>query len=118
MYTCPCCGYIVFDEFPGSYDICPVCFWEDDAYQLYFVGTDGGANAVSLIEAQVFYFQVGACDPRMVSNVRKPSDSDIKDQNWFPLFNQKVDVPDPEISSVHPGKIKKVKDICYWLQNV
>ncbi|WP_248129036.1 CPCC family cysteine-rich protein [Pseudomonas sp. W2Aug9] len=27
MFTCPCCGYAVFEEHPGSYDICPICFW-------------------------------------------------------------------------------------------
>jgi len=29
-YPCPCCGYLVFTEPPGSYDICSICFWEDD----------------------------------------------------------------------------------------
>src|SRR5579885_3179586 len=28
-YSCPCCGYKTLDE-RGGYDICPVCFWEDD----------------------------------------------------------------------------------------
>jgi len=34
MYPCPCCGYVVFDEPPGSYAIRPICFWEDDLAQL------------------------------------------------------------------------------------
>lgn len=30
-YKCPCCGYYTFDEKPnGNYDICEVCFWEDN----------------------------------------------------------------------------------------
>ena len=34
-YKCPCCGFYTFDEKPnGNYDICPVCFWEDDPIQL------------------------------------------------------------------------------------
>ncbi|WP_241494482.1 CPCC family cysteine-rich protein [Pseudomonas asplenii] len=32
MFTCPCCGYAVFEEPPGSHDICPICFWEDDLF--------------------------------------------------------------------------------------
>ncbi|WP_373889607.1 CPCC family cysteine-rich protein [Massilia sp. MB5] len=24
MFTCPCCGYEVFPDHPGSYDICPI----------------------------------------------------------------------------------------------
>jgi hypothetical protein len=27
---CPCCGYYTLDG-RGGYDICPVCFWEDDS---------------------------------------------------------------------------------------
>jgi len=33
-YPCPCCGYLVFTEPPGSFEICPICFWEDDVSQL------------------------------------------------------------------------------------
>jgi Cysteine-rich CPCC len=51
-YPCPCCGAIVFVEAPGSYEIGPVCGWEDDLSQLRFPTTGGGANAPSLLEAQ------------------------------------------------------------------
>jgi hypothetical protein len=51
-FPCPCCGCLVFTEAPGSYDICPVCGWEDDVSQLRFPTAGGGANAVSLMEAQ------------------------------------------------------------------
>ena len=52
-YPCSCCGYRVFAEPPGSYAICPVCGWEDDALQLEFATTlAGGANEPSLFEAQ------------------------------------------------------------------
>ena len=43
LNPCPCCGYLVFDEPPGSYAICPVCGWEDDFVQLQWP-TMGGAN--------------------------------------------------------------------------
>ncbi|MDQ0194587.1 rubrerythrin [Paenibacillus wynnii] len=33
-FTCPCCGYKTLDEEPpGTYDICKICFWEDDGVQ-------------------------------------------------------------------------------------
>jgi hypothetical protein len=35
----------------GSYDICPICGWEDDVSQLRFPRMHG-ANKVSLIEGQ------------------------------------------------------------------
>jgi hypothetical protein len=25
QYPCPCCGFLVFDEEPGSFSICPIC---------------------------------------------------------------------------------------------
>jgi hypothetical protein len=47
-YPCPCCGHVVFDEPPGSYAICPVCFWVDDPVQLRWPDWAGGANKPSL----------------------------------------------------------------------
>ncbi len=54
-YPCPCCGHRVLGETPGSYEICPVCFWEDDGVQFRWPAMSGGANKVSLIEAQRNY---------------------------------------------------------------
>ena len=44
-HKCPVCGEYEFKD-ENSYDICPVCGWEDDGY---FDG--GGANDMSLEEA-------------------------------------------------------------------
>jgi len=36
-YPCPCCGYrTLISPPPGTYDICEVCFWEDDAGQFEY----------------------------------------------------------------------------------
>jgi hypothetical protein len=51
-YPCPACGFLVFDQPPGSYEICPMCDWEDDEVQLRNPALLGGANVMSLIEAQ------------------------------------------------------------------
>jgi hypothetical protein len=48
LHPCPACGFEVFDEPPGSYDVCPVCDWEDDEVQLRFPAMGGGANKESL----------------------------------------------------------------------
>lgn len=50
---CPVCGFLVFSGPPGSYDICPVCDWEDDHVQLAHPLMRGGANRESLVEAQI-----------------------------------------------------------------
>jgi hypothetical protein len=51
-YPCPACGFLVFDEPPGSYAICDVCGWEDDHVQLAHPTMRGGANRTSLLEWQ------------------------------------------------------------------
>ena len=51
-YSCPACGFLVFSEVPGSYEICAVCGWEDDPVQLANPCTEGGANRESLKDAQ------------------------------------------------------------------
>ena len=46
-YKCPCCGFYTFDsKLDGTYDICEVCFWEDDPIQLDDPDFEGGANNV------------------------------------------------------------------------
>ena len=52
LYPCPACGFEVFIATAGSYDICPVCDWEDDEVQLRFPAMRGGANKESLVEWQ------------------------------------------------------------------
>jgi hypothetical protein len=52
-FTCPACGFLVFDEPPGSYAICHICGWEDDHVQLRFPLLQGGANTESLVEHQI-----------------------------------------------------------------
>lgn len=85
-YPCPCCGYKTFDDEPdGSYEICPVCFWEDDLHQLNHPDDEGGANRVSLIQAQKNFLEFGACDREMNKNVRGPLAGEERDPNWLPL---------------------------------
>ncbi len=81
-YPCPCCGYLVFGEPPGSFDICPICFWEDDAVQLGFPDMAGGANGCSLIEGQQSFAEFGACEQRFKRSVRAPGDSVARDSDW------------------------------------
>jgi hypothetical protein len=36
----------------GTYNICNVCFWEDDGVQFHDIDYEGGANKVSLNQAR------------------------------------------------------------------
>ncbi|MFT5502316.1 MAG: hypothetical protein ACI8XC_000021 [Gammaproteobacteria bacterium] len=49
---CPCWGYLTFDEEAcGTFEICPVCYWEDESVQNGEADCDGGAGGISLNEA-------------------------------------------------------------------
>lgn len=62
-YTCPCCRYKTLDEEPpGTYNICKVCFWEDDEIQFYNPDYEGGANRVSLNQGRKNFLEFGACE--------------------------------------------------------
>ncbi|MEU9117123.1 CPCC family cysteine-rich protein [Streptomyces sp. NPDC048483] len=84
-YPCVCCGRLTMDDPPGSYEICPVCFWEDDDLQLRWPDWAVGANRTSLIEAQQNYQAFGACDERSVEHVRPPGDHEPLDRSWRPI---------------------------------
>lgn len=71
-FCCPCCGYYTLEEGNGNYEICPVCFWEDDAIQNRNADLEGGANKVSLNIARANYGKYGACEERFVNLVREP----------------------------------------------
>ncbi len=51
-YPCPCCGKLTLTQEPGSYEICPVCGWEDDPAQRRDPDLDGGANKRSLNQSK------------------------------------------------------------------
>ena len=50
LYYCPVCGKYLFEDGPGSYEICPICDWEDDLVQEENPDYRGGANHESLNE--------------------------------------------------------------------
>ncbi|EHR62990.1 hypothetical protein SaccyDRAFT_4169 [Saccharomonospora cyanea NA-134] len=115
-FPCPCCGHRVFEQpAPGSYYICPICFWEDDDVQFRWPTMPGGANKVSLVEAQHNYRTFGACERRVLKHVRPPTEDETVDPAWRPIdldrdsFEEwattKERAPWPEDRSV----------LCWWL---
>jgi len=84
-YPCPCCGHLVFVEPPGSYDICNVCFWEDDNIQLRWPDYEGGANGPSLIESQQNFAAQGAMEQRFLGLVRPPAEDEPREPGWRPI---------------------------------
>ncbi len=67
MFTCACCGHSTLKESPGSYQICKVCFWEDDGTKEVDEYSD--CNGDYLYNAQQNYKAMGACDSRFIQMV-------------------------------------------------
>ncbi|TDB84637.1 hypothetical protein E1264_23975 [Actinomadura sp. KC216] len=67
-FPCPCCGYLTLDS-RGNFDICDVCFWEDDGQDEHDADVvRGGPNgALSLTQARRNFAQIGACEPSMLA---------------------------------------------------
>lgn len=78
-YPCPACGFKVFDDIPGSHDLCPVCGWEDDDVQLRFPGMRGGANGESLFEHQQRWLKSLPPPAQEAEGYRR-------DERWRPLM--------------------------------
>lgn len=77
---CPCCGHLTFNDEHGTYDICPVCYWEDDPVQEKDISYSGGANGVCLSDARKNYKKYGACEERSIASVRKPKPEELTDE--------------------------------------
>ena len=77
-FKCPCCGYYTLPG-AGAYDVCPVCFWEDDPVQEEEPDLAGGANDLSLNESRENYKKYGACEERFKEHVRTPLSEEMKE---------------------------------------
>jgi hypothetical protein len=78
---CPCCGCRTLGE-RSIYDICPVCFWEDDGQDDHNADEVwGGPNgALSLSEARANYRAFGASSERRKQFVRPPRPNELAEQ--------------------------------------
>ena len=88
-YPCPCCGYQTYIlPAGGSWQLCPVCFWEDSLGDPRY----SGSNEVSLIEAQGNFINFGAAERKYRSAVRPPLPEEAKPSGWlsFPEMKMKV----------------------------
>lgn len=66
LLPCPCCNYETLVQ-RGEYDICPVCFWEDDGNN--DPSQYSGPNHMTLSEGRSNYEKYGACSEEEVELV-------------------------------------------------
>lgn len=72
------------EEPPRTYDICEICFWEDDGHQFEHQDEDG-ANNVSFREAKQNFIEFGVSGKDFLKHIIPSNKGDIKDPNWKPL---------------------------------
>lgn len=81
-YKCRCCGYytLIGTEEDIAWDICPVCFWENDVFdenpEMY-----SGVNHMTLEQGRENFKKYLACDSKMLDHVRSPRDKELPENN-------------------------------------
>ena len=65
---CPCCDYYSLQS-RGSYEICAICYWEDDGQDLDRLDAVSTPNHITLREARRNFERYGACDQAAVALV-------------------------------------------------
>ncbi|UNU73119.1 hydrolase [Moraxella nasovis] len=78
--VCYCCGYLTVNE-RGGFDICPVCFWEDD----WLVSSPDEVlhlpsmanNGLTLYEARQNYQKYKVFDLMYLTMVRPPLKTEL-----------------------------------------
>jgi hypothetical protein len=77
-FACPCCGFLTRSEEPaGTFEICPVCCWEDDNVPHDDPDFAGGANHVSLNQARKNFASFGAVEIGMKPFTRAPKPDEL-----------------------------------------
>jgi hypothetical protein len=82
--SCAACGFLTLSEEDyGSYEICAVCDWEDDALQLANPACGGGANQLSLIEAQAMALRLAPFEVTELKGFRRSG-------SWRPMNSREI----------------------------
>lgn len=74
---CYCCGYFTIKE-RGNYEICSVCFWEDDGGNKGRTKTYSGVNYMTLEVGRMNFIKIGACASKFIQYVQKDPETKFK----------------------------------------
>lgn len=78
-YPCPCCGYYTFPV-PANTEhgfICPVCFWENDAFIRSAIESSDSNHGITLHDGRANFKKFGACVDEMLQHVRPPEEDEL-----------------------------------------
>ena len=81
MHPCPCCGYRTLPG-RGDYDLCPVCWWEDEGVEPWEYS---GPNGETLVEAQQRFLAQRRPYWLRPGKVRAPKRHESRDPGWEPF---------------------------------
>jgi Cysteine-rich CPCC len=69
LLQCPCCDYFTLEK-RVDWEICPVCYWEDDGHDLDLLDSPSGCNhGLTLRQGGENFRRLGACEPELVQYV-------------------------------------------------
>lgn len=111
LFPCVCCGYLTLSSGAGSYEICTICWWEDDLPQLRWPAMRGGANKPSLIEGQKNYLDFGASTQARRDRARSPRASEKREHGWYAIDSHDSRF---EAEGVHDGRWPADRQTLYW----
>lgn len=96
---CPCCGHLTLRE-RGGFEICLVCFWEDDGQDDVDAHIErGGPNRGTLWQARTSFLKFGACEEVAKQHVRRPTPDEPKTRHWSLLDSVAVElIPSTDVS--------------------
>lgn len=94
QFPCPACGFVTLTDAYGSYEICVVCGWEDDAVQLANPTSKGGANRESLADAQRSVLARFPLDIRQHAHLARSA-------QWRPLTDIEIELADRQREARH-----------------
>lgn len=89
LESCPCCGYRTISE-RGNYNICKVCWWEDDGQDnQHSESVMGGPNyGISLVKGRYNYLIYGLYDPKRTDLMeRKVEEKQYKRGRVFEIID-------------------------------
>ena len=77
-YRCPCCSFLTL-PYEASFEICPVCFWQDDGQDDSSAAEVwGGPNHdLSLAQARKNFEEFGASSRERLPHVRPPQPEEL-----------------------------------------
>jgi hypothetical protein len=112
-FPCPSCGFDVFSEPPGSYEICELCGWEDDHVQLRFPAMAGGANKSSLAQHQLQALAAYPINVSLAKGFRRSNE-------WRPLLECEIVSPQssPKSGVEYFDAAAADAPQYYWLRHV